>query len=197
MMEVFTTVRVENGKPVYLAEHLDRLRWHAMLAGLVIPAEAGIQDWTPAFAGVTSGLVRISIAGGNYHFTTRPLPKVPNGSVKIILSSQIATSQLKTNRREVYDVAMSEARSAGAFEALLCSPEGYVVDATRSSPFLIQGQKVISLLGGIDGITRRKHLEQLSTQGFEVYQAYLKPHELQGQLWIAGSGVGVLNTNLV
>ncbi len=193
-MEVFTTVRVQNGKPIYLAEHLERLHRHAALTSIPLPLSlrerVGVR-------GLADGLLRIAISDGTYHITTRPLPEIPKSPVKVILSSQIATSQIKTNQREVYDQAINEARAAGAFEALLCNPEGYVVDATRSSPFLIQGRRAISLLGGIEGIMRQKHLEQLASEGFEICQAYLKPHELQGQLWIAGSGVGVLNTSLV
>jgi branched-subunit amino acid aminotransferase/4-amino-4-deoxychorismate lyase len=190
MVEVFTTVRVENGNPIDLVEHLERLHRHARLAGLKIPLNPPFDKG--GLGGISDCLMRIAIRDGAYYVTTRLLPEGPKGPVKVILSSQIATSQIKTNNREVYDRAMNEARESDAFEALLCNPEGYVVDATRSSPFLIQGNRVISLLGGIDGITRRKHLAQLSKQGFEIHEAYLKPHELQGKLWIAGSGVGVL-----
>ena len=187
--EVFTTLRVVHGRPVWLKEHLARLHTHAKAVGFKIPPAPLFQR-----GGRANCLLRIGLSEMGYSFQERPLPTVPRGPVRVHISDQIATSQLKTNERAVYNEAFRQAKAHGAFEGLLLNQEGYVVDGSRSSLILQQGNTLISLQGGIDGITRRKVLVYYQERGFEIREAYLRPRDLKGKLWLAGSGVGLLRT---
>ena len=192
MFEVFTTILVINGKAWWLNEHLSRLERHARLAGFKIPPTA------PPFQKkvLKPHLLRISINENGYEIKTRelnlPSPKAYTQGVKVYISDQIATSQLKTNRREAYDLAYQQAQKNSAFEGLLCNQEGYLVDGSRTS-LLVQKDNTLTILeGGIEGITRQQICLAAQELGFEIKRAYLKPNEIQGQLLLAGTGVGLL-----
>lgn len=192
MFEVFTTLRLINGQALWLEEHLDRLHRHAKLAGLKIPPSPCPLPST----GEGKFLMRLSLSMIGYHVQTRPLPMRPNTPVRVFISDQIATSQIKTNNRAVYDEAFKQAQKHGAFEGLLLNSEAYVVDGSRSSLILRQNKMLISLQGGIEGITRQKVLKEAKHHGFEIKEAYLKSHELEGELYLAGSGIGLLSTTM-
>lgn len=191
MFEVFTTVSVQDGKPLWLKEHLARLELHAQLAGFT-PLLLGEEDFALAKSGEGSYLLRISMSQNGYEFKTRPYHPPPTGPVKIYLSNQIATSQLKTNQRKVYDLAYQQAQEHGAFEGLLCNQEGYLVDGSRSSLLMLKDKTLTILEGGIEGITRQKVVLKAGGLGFKIERAYLKPSEIDGQLLLAGTGVGLL-----
>ncbi|MBL4818169.1 MAG: aminotransferase class IV [Deltaproteobacteria bacterium] len=199
--EVFTTILVINGRPLYFKEHLERLHKHAKLAGVVMPAEAGIQSMSSTILDASlrwhdKRLLRVSLSSRGYRINTRPYSPPPlqayKQGVQVYITNQIACSELKLSNRKVYNEAYRQAQAQGAFEGLLLSPDGYVVDGSRSSPFLKQDNKIISLQGGIDGVTRQKFLEFAKKQGHKIQEAYLKPSELVGELFIAGTGMGVL-----
>lgn len=186
MFEVFTTVLVQNGQPLWLKEHLARLKLHAELAGLKIPPGPLVQR------GKSTCLLRISINQHGYGFKTRPYQPPPTGPVKIYLSDLIATSQIKTNQREVYNLVYQQAQQHGAFEGLLCNQDGYLVDGSRSSLLMLKDKTLTILEGGIEGITRQQVALKAQSLGFEIRRTYLKPSEISGQLLIAGTGLGLL-----
>jgi len=186
MSEVFTTVFVQNGKSLYLQEHLARLELHAQLAGFSMPtlklrqAQSGTYLW------------RISVNQNGYGFKTRPYLPPPTGKVSVYISNQIAPSQLKTNQREAYDLAYQQAQKQGAFEGLLCNTDGYLVDGTKSSLLMLKDKTLTILEGGIEGITRQQVVLKAQQLGFTIKRAYLKPQEISGQLLLAGTGIGLL-----
>ncbi|MEI6790958.1 MAG: aminotransferase class IV [Myxococcaceae bacterium] len=205
MPEVFTTILVVDGQPRWLEEHLDRLNQHARESSLRGgAADVAIQDWMDCFnakafrndEGFERALLRLSINKQGYEIKIRAL-KPPSAKdyeqgVLVYLSDQIATSQIKTNERQVYDLAYEQARGQNAFEGLLLNPEGYLVDGSRTSLLLIQENRLTILEGGIKSITREQVALSAKKLGFEIKRAYLKPHELEGQLFLAGTGVGLV-----
>lgn len=188
MFEVFTTVLVQNGKPLWLKEHWARLKLHAELAGFKIPRLP--KPWHSQ--ALDTYLLRISFNQNGYEFKTRLYQPPPTGPVKVYLSDQIATSRLKTNQREVYDLAYQQAQQHGAFEGLLCNQDGYLVDGSRSSLLMLKDKTLTILEGGIEGIMRQQVVLKAKALGFKIERAYLKPSEISGQLLLAGTGVGLL-----
>jgi branched-subunit amino acid aminotransferase/4-amino-4-deoxychorismate lyase len=186
VFEVFTTVLVQHDKPLWLKEHLARLELHGRLAGFKIPPAPHLQKIDGTC------LLRISLNQNGYEFKTRPYVQPPTGPVKIYVSDQIATSQIKTNQREAYDLAYGQAQEHSAFEGLLCNQDGYLVDGSRSSLLMLKDKTLTILEGGIEGITRQQVVLRAQTLGFKIKRAYLKPSEIDGQLFIAGTGIGLL-----
>jgi len=103
-----------------------------------------------------------------------------------------AFSGFKSSNSSPYSQASEFAASQGAFEALLVDEEGFVVDGSRTSPLLFQDGVLISLEGGLEGITRKYVLKAATELGLPVARKKLKPHELDGVLLVAGSGVGLV-----
>src|SRR3989338_4060374 len=160
MLEVFTTILVKNGQLCWLDAHLNRLWHHAKQIGFSNPP-------TPFFQERDSKphLLRLSINERGYSLKRRDFVPPP-AEATVYLSSQIATSQIKTNQRAVYDLAYQQARKQGAFEGLLLNKDGYLVDGSRSSLFVLKDTSITLLEGGIEGITRQQVALQAQKLGF-------------------------------
>jgi branched-subunit amino acid aminotransferase/4-amino-4-deoxychorismate lyase len=101
-------------------------------------------------------------------------------------------SRYKTGSRLPYHLAAQAAQRQDAFEALLVDQQGHVVDGTITSPLLYRDSVLTSLTGGLDGITRYQVIRQAQALGLRVASAALSWPECQGQLLLAGSGVGLV-----
>lgn len=141
-------------------------------------------------------MARISLRPSGYQLETRPYqpqdPAIYANGVSVVLTSEISPGPYKTDNRSAYQKAYRIAQEHHAFEALLLDQDGFVVDGTKSSLLLIQNKIVTLIEGGIDGITRQQLAHDLSKQGYQICRKKLKPHELQGQLWLAGTGFGAV-----
>lgn len=191
MFEVFTTILVINGKPCWPKQHLARLDQHAKQIGLKMPPVPDLKT-----GDLKKHLLRLSLNKQGYEIKIRelkaPTPKDYQKGVLVYLSNQIATSQIKTNQRQAYDLAYKQAQEHNAFEGLLLNQEGYLVDGSRTSLLLMNKNTLTILEGGIEGITRNQIALSAQKLGFEIKRAYLKPHQLSGQLFLAGTGVGLI-----
>lgn len=203
---VFTTILVQDGQPRYLDEHLARLKDHATHFGTSMdhlscqrrgaPCE-GLASKVETLAGMTC-LMRIAIdQTGDISITARDL-NPPTNNTRIIVTDIKVDPKLaafKTSARAPYEKARELAAQCDAFEALLIDDEGYVVDGSRSSPLLFCDGALISLEGGLKGITREKVLSEAASFGIEVRRERRKASELSGTLLVAGSGIGLVSSN--
>lgn len=195
MTEVFTTLLVQDGQPVWLKEHLTRLHQHARALGFCIPDKLNLNLASGTY------LLRIAIDSAGYQISSRPLIATPASAyiegVSVYISDQIASTNLKTNNRQVYNLAYQQALKHGAFEGLLCDSQGYLVDGSRTSLWVIQDKTITLLKGGIEGITRQQFALQAQKLGYQTQEAYLKPDAIKGELWLAGTSVGLLRVNKI
>ena len=189
-LEVFTTLRILNGKLLFLNEHLKRLQNHAHLACIAVP-DIKLPKNLP-----NNCLLRIAINNTGCHFSSRPFQEPPQKEVCVYISDQNAHTQLKTTERCVYDEALRQAKEQGAFEGLLLNKDGYLVDGSRSSLFMIYENTFTIFEGGIEGITRQQEILKAQKQGLHIQRAFIKPHEIRGQLYIAGTGLGTVKAYL-
>lgn len=222
--EVFTTALVKSGQIQHLDDHVQRLRDHAAHFGIpypgdpfIIASEAlqsrsctksltktsenflnvgrGLDRFTVVRDDEKPHLIRISLSRDGFSFTTRTLTPPQTGPI-IITDIQVDPrfKHFKTTEREPYDRAATIAKKVGALEALLIDEEGFVVDGTRSSPLLLRDNVLISLEGGLRGITREHVLSDAQSRGLKVRREKLKPADLlHGTLMVAGSGLGLIS----
>ncbi len=197
---VFTTLRLEQGKPLWLHEHFDRLKNHSEALGLGFAGFERLEQELLKHQN-TSGLnlLRLVTSGDFVSSSIRPLipptPEQYTQGVKVHFSSIQIHPQLgryKTGNYLPYRLAKKEADGVGAFEGLLTDSQDYLVDGSRSSLFLFQDDILYSLQGGLEGITRQKILEKARALGIQTKQAYFKPDEIKGQLLLAGTGMGLV-----
>ncbi len=201
---VFTTIRLIDGKALWLESHLNRLKNHSEALGLGFAGFERLEAELLKYQ-KTSGLnlLRLVVSGDYVNSSIRPLTpptleQYENG-VKVHISSIQIHPQLgkyKTGNYLPYRLAKKEAESIGAFEALLLDSNGYLVDGSRSSLLLFQDNVLYALQGGLEGITRQKVLEKAMQFGIQTQQAYLKPEDIKGQLLLAGTGIGLLSVGI-
>ena len=180
---VFTTLRTEGGRPLWLEDHLARLRRHAEALGLGYPGdEAFLQDLKALLAAFPQApCLRLRLTVGE--------------GVRVHLTPSRVHPDLfpyKTGNYLPYRLALGEARRRGAFEGLLLDEKGHVVDGSRTSPLLFRKGTLYLLEGGLEGLTREKVAEAARELGLKVERVHLRPEGLEGALLLAGSGVGLL-----
>ncbi|WP_018465889.1 aminotransferase class IV [Calidithermus timidus] len=198
---VFTTLRLEGGEPLWLPEHLERLRRHAQALGIAFPGFKALEREVEHHCQQRADmLLRLVVAPEAYVSSARPFAPPPEATytrgVSVCVTSLRVHPDLghyKTGNYLPYRLARLEAERAGHFEGLLLDAKGHVVDGSRTSPLLYRAGELCVLQGGVEGITRQKVAEQAATLGLRVSEARLKPDELEGQLLLAGTGVGLLS----
>lgn len=197
---VFTTLRLEGGEPLWLTEHLERLRRHAQALGIAFPGFKVLEREVEHHCQQrTDLLLRLVVAPEAYASSARPFVPPPEPDYARGVRVHCTTVRVhpdlgryKTGSYLPYRLARREAEQTGCFEGLLLSEQGHVVDGSRTSPLLWRDGELWVLLGGMEGITQQKVVEHAIQMGLPVFQAYLRPEELEGQLLLAGTGVGLL-----
>lgn len=201
---VFTTLRAEGGKPLWLEEHLFRLRRHAEALGLSYPGDrAFLEDLgvlLTAFPQAPCLRLRLTVGEGMWLSEVRPYTPLPPAfyqeGVRAVLTPYRVHPDLaryKTGNYLPYRLALQAAKGEGAFEGLLLDAGGHVVDGSRTSPLLYREGVLYLLEGGLEGITREKVAEAARGLGFRVERTFLRPEALAGTILLAGSGVGLLS----
>jgi 4-amino-4-deoxychorismate lyase len=197
---VFTTLRSKKGSLVFWPEHWLRLSTHAQYFDFSLPKEDQILDVIEPYLlqSEQDQKIRIIIGAQGYGVTLEDLSPPDQGiyeGVKIILSSMQVHPQLarfKTANYLPYSLALKEALKAGAFEALLTNSDGFVVDGSRTSLMLFKGNKLVLLEGGLVGVMREKAAAFAESCGLSVAREMLGFKDLDGQLLLANSLIGVV-----
>src|SRR4051794_35492979 len=142
---VFEVMRVYDGKPYKLAEHLDRrersaatlrLGWDVRRAALAREAAAVLADrGGPEFDGA---LRMVLTRGGRRLLLTEPVPQGPSGGARVGFVTFAPTRILDGVKSLSYAANMLAgrlARERGFDEALLVTPHGRVLEAPTASVF--------------------------------------------------------------
>jgi 4-amino-4-deoxychorismate lyase len=198
-LSVFTTLLCLKGQTPWLGSHLERLQSHAGALGLFYPGhDAFIDDVAQLSALGVALRIRLTI-GDNFRLSEASLFRTPDPAIYEGVEVAFTSFQvhpnwghLKTGNYLPYRLAQAQANKQGAFEGLLLDSQGNVVDGSRTSLLLYQSNTLTALEGGLDGITRRRVLDEAKQMGVQTDARLLKQNDLQGQLLLAGSGVGLV-----
>src|SRR5712691_8631854 len=127
------TMRARDGRLPLLEAHLARLRRSLGALGLAAPPQ-NLAALARAAAGAGHRVVRLEVRAGVPAVTTRAVP--PGAPPAVIVAVEPHAPYLhKSSEREVFDRALAEARRAGADDALLVTPAGYVAEGTMWTLF--------------------------------------------------------------
>ena len=206
---VFETLRAYDGRPFAVAEHLDRLARSAEWARLPLPAPATvlaaeIERASRAVAG--DAAVRVFLLRGEGRslreasahrlVTAEPLDLGRDLRSGAAVLSAGATCHASPGAKYVrylpHLLAQDDARSRGAEEALLCDPEGRVVEGATSNVFaVVRGELVTpgEEHGVLAGITRGLVLRLAAEAGVRVAYKPIARDELEraGELFVTSS----------
>lgn len=193
---VYETIRVVNGVPFFLADHLERLQESANIIGLEHPftidiVEKGIIELVEK-TGTGSYNLKILLIGASKAENTQlfvlPLnPLFPDkklyrdGASFVTYEYERAFPHAKTlNMLQSY-LAYKKAKQAGAYDALLLDDDGYIVEGTRTNFFCIKDRTIITppeekiLLG----VTRKAVLHVATQSNYKVYEQEISWGDIQ------------------
>lgn len=197
---VFTTLRSKNGALCLWQHHWLRLVAHAQFFAFPIPDEMLILE--QLYAEIKKAnqdlKIRVIINHRHYALSIEALPPVDPQiyeGVSAILSRYQVHPQLasfKTGNYFPYSLALKEAQAIGAFEGLLTNSDGFLVDGARTSLMLFTNSQLIALGGGLDGVMRQSAMAYAQNAHLKVSTQFLRPNELDGQLILSNSLLGVI-----
>jgi D-alanine transaminase len=199
---VYEVIRIYNGKPFTLAEHLARLKNSADGIQLSLPMDPAtlaseILKFLPR-AGILEGMIYLQLtrgvaprnhifpaAGPTMLFYVRPLPPIPEPGtgegVKLL-----AVPDERWKRCWIKSIALlpnvlakNQAIAAGADEAVFIE-NGIVTECAASTIFAIIGRKIVTHPVGskvLPGVTRSQLLELAPTVGLEVDERPFREEE--------------------
>lgn len=219
---VFETVRVHDGRPVWLDRHLARLARSCRQIGLPLPEK----PWPVIFQQVIDknrldhAVIRLTLSRGArdtgddrtvvlFH---RPLPRVTPAQrrkgVKLILatvrrpSPRSGPAQAKTLNYLNSLLAKREAEERGAFEGLLLTTGGHLAECSMSNLFFLKDRTLYTpslACGVLPGITRGVVLDAAPTLGLQTREGRYRPEVLYDadECFLTSSGVGILPVHAI
>jgi branched-chain amino acid aminotransferase len=205
---VYETLRTHRHKPFLFTRHFIRMERSARSIELNLPwsREKTFQETRRVVdaAGLSSeSRIRITITRGvgevgpdpgtckspNVIVIVTPLAELPQSvyenGVTVVTSSFHRTSHLadaKTGNLIRTVLAQREARMAGAFEAILLTPEGLISDGITSNVYLVKGKTIFTPSReacSLEGITRGTVLELAGRMGLEVVEGLLPRSDIE------------------
>lgn len=214
---VFETVRIHDGRPVWLDRHLARLADSCKQIGLPLPDK----PWPAIFQKVIDknrvdhAAIRLTLSRGTrdtgddptvvlFH---RPLPHVTSSQrrkgVKLTLatirrlSPRSHPTQAKTLNYLNNLLAKQEAAERGAFDGLMVTTDGYVAECSMSNVFFIKDRTLYTpslACGVLPGITRGVVLDMAPSLGLQIREGCYRPAFLYeaDECFLTGSGIGIL-----
>lgn len=115
----------------------------------------------------------------------------------VLLDPHSPTARHKTGNRWAQRMAQAQAQRAGAFDGLLCTPDGWIADGATSTPFWVSEGKLRTpalSCGALPGITRRSLLELAREGGLAVEEGRFNPDAVRAaeEVFCSNALIGVL-----
>lgn len=197
---VFSTVGIRDGRALWLANHLRRLRRDAARCEIEIPfcddeLSRGLNTLVRANR-VRNGLARLTASrrddgrwntrsGSDFTILALETPPVQTRDLRVELQSAPDVGPLagiKTTSYLPFLWCWHQAQGRGFDEAILFDAHGRVVEAARSSAFWVRGGVLgTSPLesGALDGIGREVTLHKARELGIETREEWLQTRDLK------------------
>lgn len=209
---VFTTVRIEGGRPLLFEKHLRRLSENAKAIGLVPVDSSAIEEGLEAVIAANSfvsGRARITLldASGStiwsgsgetateVHIITGELRSVPGefrlGVSPFAVNSASPLAGIKSCNYLENLLAADEARGRGFHEAVRLNERGEIVSGAMSNIFWLSGGELFTpslRTGCLPGTVRELVLENLECREAE---AGIEALEAAEAIFLTSSGIGI------
>ncbi|MEA5033606.1 MAG: aminotransferase class IV [Sphaerochaeta sp.] len=207
---VYESLRVIQGKVVYPQDHMVRLFYSADGLGLRHRFNADqVLGWLYLLLesdNIQEATIRVLLMGGmeaRLFITASPLLAYPEtfyteGIKAISYHGERFLPQFKTCSLLMNYLALRQASSQGAFEAVLVDSKGLVLEGTRSNLFACRGKVVYTApsCAVLEGVTRDKILKAAEQLGYPVvFEAPALSDLVAGQfdeLFISSTSMGAM-----
>jgi len=206
---IYETMRAYRGEVFGLDEHCRRLERSASLIGLTLPVRSFISEairQTVIANGLKEAYVRVTVSRGKGPIGLDPaLCKTPtfvviaeefhpypeeyySNGVKLVVSAVMRNHIMSINPKIKSlnflnnILAKIEAKTRGAYEAIMLNSEGYLAEGTVCNIFFVREGVVCTPsaeAGILDGITRELVIGLLREKGLHVTEGLFLPEELR------------------
>jgi 4-amino-4-deoxychorismate lyase len=199
---LFETIAIRDGRPRFLAHHLDRLAEGCDRLRMARPDRVRLAADIAAAAEFPHGVLKLVLTRGpgprGYALPAASTPMLAWGTVaseprasgpvrirwcETMVTANPATAGLKTLGRLDQVLARAEWSQPEVREGLMTSTEGRLIGGTASNVFLVTGDRLLTpALGraGIAGVMRRVVLEAARDAGILVCVSDLPPSAVAG-----------------
>ena len=197
----FETIRVENGEPVFLDDHVRRfyrawealfdtpkpdLTWNTIIRQVIeknsLAKQTAAVKIMATFGEPTEFPHQPNLMVSARKYTPRPAILEKNGLDLITYphSRQTPLADHKTLNYSYCFLAGKWATKSGADEALILNPDGSVSETNTANMLLIDGKKVICPKSPhvLSGTMENRVLQYLMKQGFQVESRKIMPEEM-------------------
>ena len=218
---LFETLRICQGRPFRMAQHLERMTRGADFLKIKCPFTPGeLQDFAGQLIAqnrLPEAILRVTLTRGpgergyapkadgrstvvmTLHAV--PLPELPvqwslvTSSYRILAADPL--SSFKTLNKLTHVLARGEALERGADEALLLNSNGEVAEATSGNLFWLYQDTICTVPTGrgvLPGITRAVVLEICQMLGLTTNKRVIKPEALRNSegIFITQSALGIV-----
>jgi branched-chain amino acid aminotransferase len=193
---IFETVRIFNGRPVFVDDHIVRLKNGMQVLNLnfdngSFPAFGEMISSLAAVDNIKGGFARINVyrsGSGKFMPLTNsadfiievhnleneyflPKEKLIIGVYPEILKPVNSLAAVKSNNSLLYVLASVYARNNGFGDALILNENKRIIEATSSNLFVISGKRAVTpplSAGPLPGIMRMQIMKILLEEGFEL-----------------------------
>lgn len=207
--KIYEVIRVIEGVPLFLEEHIERLEKSCDLVGFKITIDKKdiIRDIIRLIKKNEIYNMNIKIIFNYYdggfdsvfYFIESFYPEkslYDEGVKAITIDAVRENPQAKKVNEEFRSKIKRKLNEKDAFEALLINEEGYITEGSRSNIFFIKGDRVYTAPKGevLLGITRDKIINICSRLGIKIEENHLHQRELKNVegIFMSGTSVGVL-----
>lgn len=206
---IYEVIRVIQGVPLFLEDHLERMKKSAELVGVCLHRddEEIQRDIMQLIEANEEGNLNVKLlyssSEGNpmlfaYFIKSFYPPEeyYKEGIHTILFNYERENPNAKVQRSSFKEQINEELEKNKAFEALLVNSNGYVTEGSRSNIFFVKGDKIYTAPKGtvLLGITRKYILEVCNELNIEVVEENIHvddiPH-LEGA-FMSGTSVNVL-----
>lgn len=224
---VYEMLRLYDGRPFLLAEHLERLRYS--LGELRIRADVDRLERrmrsTLEHSRVANGAIYIHISRGAAPRRTHQFPVPPPPPNELIWvravegdaaaayresgATAITVPDLRWKRCDIKSVnllgnvlAAEAAEEAGCFEAILIGSDGVITEGSHTSVFGVQAGRVLTAplqSNVLPGITRSLVVKLAARVGVPIVEESLRQNQLRelDELFITGTSIDLLPVTVV
>lgn len=147
---LFESLRIYDGEPFLLDEHVARMRAGARRLGIRMPPVRGI-DRLIAANRARNAALRILLTGGapgvrpSLIAMTDRLPRVPRSvAVETVVTSRGPLAGIKSLNYLEHRMIREAARRRGAYEAIYVTPAGELLEGTSTNLFAVVGGRVVT-----------------------------------------------------
>lgn len=178
--EVYEVFRVENKKPLFLDDHLQRFSNSLRNAGKELPVSMdkikSLLDWMMICNPISDANIRLSLLPdglfqGGFIRSKYPTPQMYAHGVKCLTMNKERTNpSAKVFQAEMRTQVATIQKSEDAYETILINREGLVTEGSRSNIFFIKDNVLITAPSHLilEGIIRKKVIEAADLMQVEI-----------------------------